>query len=91
MNESLKAELLEEVKLLKEEYECFSFILEEDKNKGIVVMVVDYGEGKEYLIEGNIIVDGGFEPCLESNYSCEFGDYEEFINEVDKVIKELLS
>lgn len=83
--------ILKEVKLLKEVDDNFGHALTEDKTKGIFVQVVDYGEGKEYLIEANNIDNEGcFEPCGDWNLTAEFEDYEQFIIEVVSCIENQL-
>ena len=75
--------ILEEVKLLKEVDDCFGYTLMGNESKGIFVQVIDYGEGKEYLIEANNIDEEGcFEPCADWNLSAEFGNYEQFANRI---------
>lgn len=83
--------ILNEVKLLKKIDDCFGHTLTEDKTKGIFIQVVNYGEGKEYLIEANNVdEDGGFEPCGNWNSSAEFGNYEQFIIEIVSCIENQL-
>ena len=44
----------------------------------LVVFLVDYGEGEEWLIEGNLWKSGETIPCFPCNYSCERNDFEKF-------------
>ena len=82
--------MLDEVKLLENIDDCFGYILPDNKRKGIFVQVVDYGEGKEYIIEANNIDDQEcFEPCGEYNRFAKFGDYKGFITEVEKCIEDM--
>lgn len=65
--------IIHEAKLLKKVDDCFGE--EIGDNKGIFIIVVDYGEGMEYLIELNKVdSDGCFEPCEDYNASSKFGD-----------------
>lgn len=77
LTQELKNKIVEEVKLLKNVDDNVG--IELGNNQGLFIQVVDYGEGKEYLVELNNIVDGTYEPCSKYNASSDFGNIEELI------------
>ena len=83
-----KKEIIEEVGLLKEVDDCVGIGI--GGGKGLFFQVVDYGEGKEYLIELNNVVGDVFEPCAEYNASSSFGDLETLILIVERYLESLL-
>jgi len=85
----LKA-MLNEVKLLEDVDDCFGYVLTGDKTKGIFVQVVNYGEGKEYLIGANNVEEDCFEPCGDYNNSVKFGNYEQFVINIVSCIENQL-
>lgn len=90
-----KEDFIKEITLLEEEGDSFGFVLEENIRKGIVVFVVpdcdsESENAKEYMIEGNNIVDGAFEPCSDSNYSCAYPDWNKAWELTQMMVKELL-
>ena len=81
ITEELKSEIIREVKILKDIYDCVGINL--GNNKGLFIQVHDdFGEGKEYLIQLNDIVDGAYEIDEE----CGYNAFSEFEN-MDKLIK----
>lgn len=85
ITEKLKNNIIEEVKMLENIDDCVGINI--GNSKGLFIQVVDYGEGKEYLIELNDVDEEDvYEPCKEYNASSKFGDMEELI----RVIKEYL-
>ena len=74
--------------MLKEVDDCVGIGIGE--GKGLFFQVVDYGEGKEYLIELNNLVGDVFEPCAEYNASSAFGDLETLILTVERYLDSLL-
>lgn len=77
LTQELKDKIVEEVKLLENVDDCVG--IEIGNNQGLFIQVVDYGEGKEYIIELNDIKDGAYEPCGKYNASSDFGNTEELI------------
>ena len=77
-----KENFMREIALLKEDGDSFGFVLDGNTQKGIVIFVVpdcdsESENAMEYMIEGNNIVDGAFEPCSDYNYSCAYPDWNE--------------
>ena len=85
MTNWLERKITEEVGLLTDIDDSVG--IEIGGDKGLFFQVVDYGEGKEYLIELNNIVDGAFEPCAEYNASSVFGDLEALISIVERYLE----
>lgn len=81
LTEEKKKEIIEEVRLLTEVDDCVG--IEIGKGKALFFQVVDYGDGMEYIIELNDVVDGTFEPCAKYNASAPFGDTETLISVVE--------
>ena len=84
LTQELKDKIIEEVKLLENIDDCVG--IEIGNNQGLFIQVVDYGEGKEYLVELNNIVDGAYEPCGKYNVSSDFGNMEELIITVSEYL-----
>lgn len=83
-----KENVMSEAAFLEAADDCVGFVLPEDK--GLFVQVVDYGEGKEYLIELNKIDElGGWEPCASYNASSPFGDTEKLWVSIMDYLKEV--
>lgn len=81
----LKDKIVEEVKLLKAVDDCVGVKI--GNNKGLFIQVVDYGDGKEYLIELNDVdADNVFEPCKEYNAFAEFGNMEKLVKSVENYL-----
>lgn len=77
----LKNRIIKEVKLLKDVDDSVGIKM--DSNKGLFIQVVDYGEGKEYLIElNNVDENDVYEPCKEYNAFSDFGNMEELIKTI---------
>ena len=90
-----KENFIREIALLKEDGDSFGFVLDENTQKGIVIFVVpdcdsESENAMEYMIEGNNIVDGTFEPCSDYNYSCAYPDWNEAWELTQMMIRELL-
>ena len=85
MTNWLERKITEEVDLLTDIDDSVG--IEIGGGKGLFFQVVDYGAGKEYLIELNDIVDGAFEPCAEYNASSVFGDLEALISIVERYLE----
>lgn len=77
LSEEIKKNIREEVSLLKDVWDAVGIDLNEEK--GLFIQVLDYGEGKEYFIELNDIVDRAYEPCANYNESSEFGDIDKLM------------
>lgn len=85
VTKELKDKIVEEAKLLKEVDDCVGVKIE--INKGLFIQVVDYGDGKEYLIELNDIDENNvFEPCKEYNAFAEFGNMEKLVESVENYL-----
>lgn len=81
----LKDKIVAEVKLLKDIDDGVGIAI--GNNKGLFVQVVDYGEGKEYLIELNNIEEGNvYEPCKEYNAFSKFGNMENLIENIEQYL-----
>lgn len=90
-----KEDFIKEITLLEEEGDSFGFVLAENTKKGIIISVIpdcdsESENAKEYMIEGNDIVDGAFEPCLDWNYSCAYPDWNKAWELTQMMVKELL-
>lgn len=81
LTEKLKKEIVGEVSLLADVNDGVGIRLGD--NKALFFQVVDYGDGKEYLIELNDVVDDAFEPCAKYNASAPFGDMETLIKSTE--------
>ena len=89
LTKNQKETIIREVSLLKERDEGVGIDLNDEK--GLFIQVVDYGEGKEYLIELNDIdEDRTYEPCASYNASSEFGNMEKLIFNIENYLKEEL-
>lgn len=66
--------IMNEIKLLEDTHDCFGYNLKD--SKGLFVIVVDYGDGKEYLYEMNEIDNDGCFIPYGSNLSSPYGDLE---------------
>lgn len=81
----LKDKIIKEVNLLENVDDCVGIKI--GNGKGLFIQVVDYGEGKEYLIELNDVdEDNIYEPCKEYNAFSEFGDMEKLIENIEKYL-----
>ena len=86
ITKELKNKIVGEVELLENIGDCIGIGI--GNNKGLFVEVIDYGEGKEYLIELNdIIEDNIFEPCKEYNVFSEFGNMKELVKTIEDYLK----
>lgn len=73
MDKCLQEKIIEEVKLLTNVADSVGIPLA--NGKGLFIQIVDYGEGKEYLLELNDIAeDGSWEPCALYNSYSPYGD-----------------
>ena len=78
----LKNKIIEEVKLLENIDDGVGINI--NNGKGLFFQVVNYGDGKEYLIELNDVSDDNvYEPCGEYNAFSEFGNMEDLIKNVE--------
>lgn len=89
LTKELKETIIKEVSLLGKEWDSVGIDL--NKAKGLFIQVVNYGEGKEYLIELNDIdEDRNYEPCASYNAWSVFGDMENLIRTIESYLKEEL-
>lgn len=89
LSEETKNSIRKEVFLLKDVDDGIGINISEDK--GLFIQVVDYGEGKEYLIELNNIEDNGaYEPCADYNTSSEYGDIDGLIACIEDYLKDTM-
>ena len=87
LSEEIKNLIRREASLLKDVDDSVGINISEDK--GLFIQVVDYGEGKEYLIELNDIEDNGaYEPCADYNASSEYGDIDRLIACIEAYLKD---
>lgn len=85
VTKELKDKIVEEVKLLTEIDDCVGIKIGNDK--GLFIQVVDYGNGKEYLIELNDVDEENvYEPCKEYNAFAEFGNMEKLVKSVENYL-----
>lgn len=81
ITQEFKNRITEEVMLLENIDDCVGIKIRNDM--AVFIQVVDYGEGKEYLIElNNVDRDNVYEPCKEYNAFSEFGNIKELIKNV---------
>lgn len=86
ITKELKNKIVGEVELLENIGDCIGIGI--GNNKGLFVEVIDYGEGKEYLIELNdIIEDNIFEPCKEYNAFSKFGNMNKLIETIKNYLE----
>lgn len=86
LTKELKDKVIEEVKLLEDVDDCVGIAI--GNNKGLFIQLINYGEGKEYLIELNNIEEGNvYEPCKEYNAFSKFGNMENLIKNIEQYLK----
>ena len=89
ITEELKNKIIEEVEKLKDIDDCVGIKI--DNNKGLFIQVVNYGDGKEYLIELNDIDEenNGWYPCEFPGYNAfsRFGDMKKLIKAIEEHLK----
>ena len=88
LNDILKETITNEVSRLIEADDSIGVKISD--NKGLIIQVVDYGEGMEYLIELNNVIDGTYEPCLDYNVSSEYGDIEGLLDTIEDYLEDNL-
>ena len=78
MNKNLKEIIEYEVNFLKNTDDSVGIKIND--TKGLFIQIIDYGEGKEYLLELNDInSDGCYEPCASYNASSKYGNINNLI------------
>ena len=86
ISKDMMKQIVEEAKLLEDIGDCVG--VEIENNKGLFIEVVDYGDGKEYLIELNDIVDDDvYEPCKEYNAFAEFGNMDKLVESIEEYLQ----
>ncbi len=85
ITQAFKNKVTEEAILLEDIDDCVGIKIKNDM--ALFIQVVDYGEGKEYLIElNNVYQDNVYEPCKEYNSFSEFGNMEKLIKSIEKYL-----
>ena len=77
--------IVDEVKLLKDVNDCVGVKI--TNNKGLFFVVVDYGEGMEYLVELNDVdTNNVYEPCGNYNAFSPYGDMDMLIKNIEEYV-----
>lgn len=85
VKEARNRNIVREVQLLEDVDDSVGIDLGD--GHGLFIQVVNYGEGKEYMLELNDIIDDAYEPCAKQNASSEFGNMEKLLSVIDEYLE----